>query len=69
MLAIYGIALREKTLESIMGRKQKHSPDEFVGLVRSFPRAHWFFEVASLAGAGLIFKCRPSNNTTAWQIN
>lgn len=69
MSAIVGVAQREKTIKSIMGCRQTFCFDEFVGLARSFPRAHWFFEVASLAGAGLIFKCRPSNNTTAWQIN
>lgn len=49
MLAIFGMALREKTLESIIGRRQKKILDESVGLVRSFSRTQWFLELASLA--------------------
>lgn len=48
MLAIFGIAPRDKPLESIMGRKQKNFLDEFVGLAHSFFHAHWFLKLASL---------------------
>lgn len=36
MSAIFGIAPRVKTLESIMGRRQKNVFDESLGLARSF---------------------------------
>lgn len=49
MSAIFGITPRVKTLESIMGRRQKNLFDESVGLARSFSRAHWFLELTSLA--------------------
>lgn len=48
MIAIFGIAQREKTLEGIMGCRKKHLR-ESVGLVCSFSRVHWFLELASLA--------------------
>lgn len=32
----------EKTLASIMGPRQKKILNEYVGLVRSFSRVHWF---------------------------
>lgn len=48
MLAIFGIAPWDKTLESIMRRKQKNFLDEFVGLAHSFSHAHWFLKLASL---------------------
>lgn len=45
MLAIFGIAPRDKTLESIVGRKHKKNLDESVGLARSFSHADLFTKI------------------------
>lgn len=38
VIAIFGTALREKTLEIIMGRRQQNCLNESVGLARFFSR-------------------------------
>lgn len=50
MLAIFGIASWEKTLESVMERRQIFFFDESVGLAHSYSRARWFLKLCSLAG-------------------